>query len=86
MSEPRHEIGLGKEEPAPGDAFWADRDEAFAAVDALAADQMSEALNDMLGEESARRQWLKEAALSGELELPELEDLAPLPDEGPDLG
>ncbi len=39
---------------------------------------------DWLGEETARRDYLKRLALSDEPALPELEELAPEPD-GPDL-
>ncbi len=52
------------------------------------ADEFPDALHETLGLESARRQWLKEATLSGEMDLPELEELDDGPDEDgdPDIG
>jgi hypothetical protein len=49
-------------------------------------DELPDALIEELGLETARRQHMKEMFLSGEAELPTLEELAPLePGEGPDI-
>ena len=86
MSDHRSEPVRAEEMPA--DDFWAERDSAFAAADAQAVGEMLNDLRDIPDEEGTGGQWLEEAVLAGELELPDLDYLAPMPEsgEGPDFG
>ncbi|MBV8055985.1 MAG: hypothetical protein JO071_12175 [Deltaproteobacteria bacterium] len=75
--------GTGDEKkPATLNREW---ERAKADADSDPTDEQMDVLEDQLAEESARRQHLKARALSDEPELPELHELAPEPDEDPDI-
>ncbi len=72
-----------REKPAALDREW---ERATAAQDLPdRTDEQIEKLEERQAEESARREYLKERALSDEPELPEFHELAPEPNKDPDI-